>query len=179
MRIAHPLATVTATLSLAAALGLAGCGASPSATETATTDEIATEEQLDETTKGQAGTMPYVTDYEYDVDLGTSELYTEAARETAVKAIMADFNQWTGCTMLSVRYESDQASADSLAYCNELRAEGSTPYTGAIVFKTDFKSPNAELAKGTAWEPDTVYKDYEWYLAHTNNGPWEVVTYGY
>lgn len=179
MRLTHHLTTITATLSLAAALGLAGCGTSATTAESATTDEIATEEQLDETTKGQAGTMPYVTDYEYDVDLGTSEIYTEAARQAAVNALMADFNQWVGCTMLSVRYVSDQASTDSLAYCNELRDEGSKPYTGAIVFKTDFMSPNAELAKGTAWEPDFEYKDYEWYLAHTNNGPWEVVTCGY
>lgn len=184
MRLAHPIATVTATLSLAAVLGLAGCGAPATTTDAAATDEInteesATEEQLDEVTKGQPGTMSHEADYEYDVDLGTSELYTEAARETAVNALMADFNQWVGCTMLSVRYTSDEASTDALAYCNELRDEGSTPYTGAIVFKTDFRSPSAELAKGTAWEPDFVYRDYEWYLAHTNNGPWEVVTCGY
>ena len=182
MRISHPIVTTAATLSLAAALGLAGCGATGTSTDTATTDETTTQEtttdeQLDEVTKGQPGTASDAADY--TVSLGTSELYTEAAREAAVNAIMAEFNQWTGCTMLSVRYESDQASTDALAYCNELRDEGSTPYTGAIVFKTDFKSPNAELAEGTAWEPDTVYKDYEWYLAHTNSGPWEVVTYGY
>lgn len=178
MRLTHPIATMTVTLSLAAALGLAGC-ATNATTDTAATEETTTEEQLDETTKGQAGAASSATDYEYDVDLGTSELYTESSREAAVNAIMADFNQWVGCTMLNIRYVSDQTSTDALSYCNELRKEGTAPYTGAIVFKTDFKSPNAEIAKGTAWEPDTVYSDYEWYLAHTNNGAWEVVTCGY
>jgi D-alanyl-D-alanine carboxypeptidase len=45
-----------------------------------------------------------------------------------------------------------------------------------VEFLTDFHSPVE--AEG-AWEPDHEYKDYQWWLGRTDDGGWEVVTWGY
>ena len=43
-----------------------------------------------------------------------------------------------------------------------------------------FHSPTEEAdLKDTAWEPDKEYKDYQWFLARTKDGGWDVVSYGY
>lgn len=167
-------------LSLAAALAIAGCaGADATKDSASAAPATATEEVLEETEKAADGTAPYVTDYTYDVDLGTSETLDEKAREGAVDAIMTEFNQWEGCRMLSIRYAGDEASRDALDYCNEFPQAAKQPYAEAAVFVTDFHSPSKEAAEGTAWEPDVDYNDYTWYLARTADGPWQVVSCGY
>jgi D-alanyl-D-alanine carboxypeptidase len=45
-----------------------------------------------------------------------------------------------------------------------------------ISFYTDFHSP---VEGGGAWEPDTEYNDDEWWLARTEGGAWELLTWGY
>ena len=42
-------------------------------------------------------------------------------------------------------------------------------------FLTDFYSAAAH----DAWEADTEYNDYQWWLARTDGGDWEVVSRGY
>ena len=45
---------------------------------------------------------------------------------------------------------------------------------------SSFHSPSAEAAEGTAWEPDTDYKDYTWHLGRTDaKGSWKLMTQGY
>ena len=53
-------------------------------------------------------------------------------------------------------------------------------YTQCIQFLTDFHSPvdEEDLAE-TAWEPDEEYKDYQWTLARTDGGEWELLNWGY
>ena len=131
-----------------------------------------------EKTDATAATTP-ASETTYTIDYGTSELYSQEDMDAAIQTIMAEFDTWKGCTMKSISYAGDQASADNLAYCNEMREGGTTEFTDAIVFKTDFHSPSEEEAKGTAWEPDSDYNGYTWTLARTTGEPWDLVTWGY
>lgn len=113
------------------------------------------------------------------VDYGDSEIYTQADIDAAIDVIMAEFDQWTGATMKRIVLADDDLCMADLAYCNSLRSEGDPEFTQAIVFITDFHSPSAEQAEGTAWNPDTDYDDYTWHLARTDGGDWQLLTWGY
>jgi len=32
---------------------------------------------------------------------------------------------------------------------------------------------------GGAWEPDYEYSDWQWWLARTDGGEWQLITWGY
>lgn len=115
---------------------------------------------------------------DYEVDYGKSELYTQEDMDAAIQTIMGEFGTWKGATMQRIVYAGDTDSADAVSYCNEL-ANGSAKFTDAIVFKSDFHSPSKEEAEGTAWEPDTDYKDYTWFLARTPGEAWQLMSWGY
>lgn len=72
---------------------------------------------------------------------------------------MAEFGNRADCAMTSVYYDGDQTSKDSFACVNELKKERREPFADAIVFKTDFRSPSAELLEGTACEPATHHTE--------------------
>lgn len=113
------------------------------------------------------------------VDYGSSEIYTQEDIDAAIDVIMAEFGQWTGATMKRIVLADDDLCLADLAYCNSLREEGTPEFTQAIVFMTDFHSPSAEQAQGTAWNPDTDYDGYTWHLARTDGGAWQLLTWGY
>lgn len=115
----------------------------------------------------------------YRVDYGQSELYDHADMDAAVQVIMAEFGTWKGCAMQDITFTTDDTCTSDVAYCNELRAEGTPAFDEAIVFKSEFHSPSGQDAEGTAWEPDTDYAGWEWHLARTGNGPWQLLTWGY
>ena len=58
---------------------------------------------------------------------------------------------------------------------NEVAPDGN--YTQAAEFLMDFHS--SENAGGTTFEPDKEYTDYQWWLARTADGGWDIVTFGY
>lgn len=107
------------------------------------------------------------------VDYGTSALFTEAERKAAVAALRAELDTWTGCELHSIRYAGDGCcSAENLAWMNSLRENGQ--FTECIEFLTNFHSP-AENSGGL--DPDAEYIDYQWWLARTGGGDWELVTW--
>ena len=108
-----------------------------------------------------------------------SQLYTPEEMDAAVDVIMAEFDTWTGCAMNAVTYAGDECNTEeNIQWLNSLK-EGAN-YTQCIEFLTDFHSPvNEEDLKETAWEPDTDYTDYQWWLARTDGGQWELVSWGY
>ncbi len=116
-----------------------------------------------------------------EVDYGASKLYAEPDMDSALDAILAEFKNWDGCTLQRFAFAGDDAcGADELEYVNGLREEGAEAFDQAIVFTTDFHSPSAEKSEGTAWEPDTDYKDWTWHLGRTGaDGSWELLTWGY
>ncbi len=109
------------------------------------------------------------------IDLGKSTLYTEEELKEAVVQIKCRFAGWEGCELHSIRYAGDKsASEENLRWMNELDENGS--YTQAAEFLMDFHTPKEQTG---AWEADEEYTDYEWWLARSEDGGWEVVTQGY
>ena len=117
------------------------------------------------------------------VDYGTSETFIEKDMDYALDAILTEFATWKGCTLKRIAYAGDKASADDLIYVNDLRKDKlpeHPEFDQSIVFVTDFHSPSAENAEGTAWEPDKDYNDYTWHLGRTGeDGTWELMSWGY
>lgn len=116
---------------------------------------------------------------DFEIDYGTSDLYTQEDMDAAIDTIMAEFSTWKGATMQRVFYTDDATCESELPYLNGLAKDGISNFDQAIVFKSDFHSPSGEDAEGTAWSPDTDYTDYEWYLARVDGGDWKLITFGY
>ena len=108
------------------------------------------------------------------IDCGDSALYTEEDRSAAAKLISDTVESFEGCKLYAVKYEGDEVSKKNLEYCNSLAADGIT-YSESIVFTSYFRSP---VFGGGAWNANEIYS-WSWYLARTNDGKWEILTYGY
>ena len=108
------------------------------------------------------------------IDYGTSELFSQADMDDAIKEIKKTFSTFEGCKLYSLSYTSDEKCEKELEYCNKLASDGIT-YDECIVFDSCFRSP---FTNSGAWEPHTIYT-WSWYLARTDNGNWELLAYGY
>ena len=119
----------------------------------------------------QGGAAP-----EVSVDYGNSTLYTQEEMDEAIGLIEEEFAQFPeGCELQNIRYAGDECvTAENIAWMNEM-SEGPI-YMEVIEFLTDFHTP----AEGSmAFNPDEDYTDYQWWLARTERGAWERMTWGY
>ncbi len=115
------------------------------------------------------------------VDYGRSKIYDDSQIDSALLTMLDEFCSWKGCVMQRFAFAGDDAcGAEEVKYVNSLRKEGTDEFGQAIVLVTDFHSPSAEQAEGTAWEPDTDYKDYTWHLGRTDaDESWQLMSWGY
>ena len=112
-----------------------------------------------------------------DSPYGASDIYTAEDMESAVQKIHEEFDSW-GCELIDIRYAGDEcASQENLDWARSLDEEAD--YAQCIEFLMDFHSPKEEDLGGTAWDPDTDYTDYQWWLARSEGGEWEVFNWGY
>ena len=110
------------------------------------------------------------------IDYGTSEIYTEDELKDAVIQIKCKFAFWGDVDLKSIRYAGDEKATDEmLAKMNEINPDGK--YTQVAEFLMDFHTPK-EIGELT-FNPDADYTDYQWWLARTADGGWEIVTFGY
>ena len=107
------------------------------------------------------------------VDYGNSEVYSRQDMDEALKLIKERFYSWDGCKLYSISYAGDDFCERELDYCNSLADDGIT-YTECIVFRMRFRSP---IFGGGAWNPNFEY-DWSWYLARTDGGEWNLLTWG-
>ena len=107
------------------------------------------------------------------IDYGTSDVYSQADMDSAINQIKDTFSKWEGCKLYSISYTDDGLCERELDYCNTLADDG-VVYDQCIVFRTSFRSP---IYGGGAWNANFKY-DWSWYLARTNNGEWELLTWG-
>lgn len=113
---------------------------------------------------------------EVKIDYGKSALYTQAELYDALLAVKCKFASFADCELHSIRYAGDECNtAENIEWLNELD-EGQN-YTQVVEFLSDFHSPVADGPY--AWEPDTEYADYQWWLARTANGDWQLISWGY
>ena len=77
--------------------------------------------------------------------------------------------------MRIIRYSGDEnCTEENLRWLNELNGDGN--YTQVAEFLMNLHSPKEQFG---AWEADTEYTDYEWWLARGEDSGWEIVTQGY
>ncbi|MCR5088627.1 MAG: hypothetical protein K6C08_03825 [Oscillospiraceae bacterium] len=135
---------------------------------------IDTMERLSAETWDSWGFKPSAEEKDW-IDIGASGLYTqEELRDAAVK-IVGTLASWEVCELHSLRYAGDECcTEENLKWMNELNEEGE--YTQIAAFLMDFHT--AADAEG-AWEPDTEYTDYQWWLARNADGAWDLLTWGY
>ena len=113
---------------------------------------------------------------EVSVDLGSSDLYTEDELTDAVVQIKCKFAFWGDVDLKSIRYAGDEAATDSiLASMNEIAPDAN--YTQVAEFLMDFHTP--EDVGELTLNANSDYTDYQWWLARTDDGGWEIVTFGY
>lgn len=114
-------------------------------------------------------------------DYGSSKLYSKEDMDEAMDVIKKEFSTWEKCELHSIKYTSDQsASEKNLDWMNELGSANGykEKFTDCIEFYTDFHSPeNSEDAGALA--PDYEYTNYGWWLARTEGGKWQLLTWGY
>lgn len=139
-------------------------------------DDLYAEYIQAETVKFDIVSAPYKGSFrEIVLDYGQSELYSTDDMDEAIEQIFDTIGSWDGCELHSVRYAGDdKVTEENLRWMNQL-GHGKD-YADVISFYTDFHSP---VEGGGAWEPDTEYNDYEWWLARTEGGAWELLTWGY
>lgn len=111
-----------------------------------------------------------------DIDYGTSNVYSKADMDAAIALIINEFATWEGCELHSIRYSSDECNHEkNIKWMNDLGDEN-TEFTQCIEFVSDFHSPKAG---GGAWNADSEYTNWQWWLARTDNGKWNLMTWGY
>ena len=110
--------------------------------------------------------------------------YKSCDAETIEKWIRDEdvFKKWDGCELHSIRYTDDDFSNNeaNIKWMNEL-AEGrgyKANFTQCIAFFSDFHSPK-QADNHTAFNIDSEYTNWTWYLAREDAGEWKLMTFGY
>ena len=112
-----------------------------------------------------------------EINYAESEIYSRAEMYDAIDIIKSKFNEWRGCKLHAIRYAGDSAnSAENIKWLNEL-APGEN-FAQCIEFLSDFYV-SAEAADFTTFNPNSEYKNWQWWLARTDGGDWKLLTFGY
>lgn len=152
-------------------LGLTACASNADSAITA--EDVLAEQEGVSAVEDMAVNEP---EEEMIVDMGVSSIYTDEDRNTAVSAILDEFDTWEGCEMHAIRYAGDEVcTEENLEWLNSLDEDAN--YTECIEFVSEFHSP---VEGGGAWEPDQEYVDWNWWLARTDaDSDWVLVNWGY
>ena len=114
------------------------------------------------------------------VHYGSSEIYTKEDMKAAAEVIIDNFYDYNGSRfhgrkLFSLSYSGDERSGKELDYCNSFENYDGV-FTECIVF--DSFSVFYRLPGGAgSYENDIKF--WSWTLARTDDGPWELVGYGY
>lgn len=110
-----------------------------------------------------------------DINLGESDIYSEENLQSAADVIINVIGGWLSVEQVyDITYCGDELSADNLDYCKMLRDKN---YTQCVVFKSDFLT--SDSAENEGFNSNSRYDDWMWYLAKTDDGEWELLTWGY
>jgi hypothetical protein len=144
---------------------LTGCNNSQPTEEPENTNEV-----IEDTSTTQEVSDDYVVDY------WTSEIFSQEDLASAVDAIMNNFNSWeVKCEMKKITYRWDEKATSELEYCKDISPE----IDQCAVFISDFHVPDVDQEMAWAFEPNKDMLDWQWYVARSNDGAWNVITYGY
>jgi len=117
------------------------------------------------------------TDAGIPADYGISGLYTPEELEEAAVQVKCRFASFAYCVLHTLKYAGDGCNTEAnLKWMNEL--DEGKGYTQVAAFISDFHSP-LHPGEDSAWEPDREYTGWEWWLARTADGGWQLLTWGY
>ena len=111
-----------------------------------------------------------------NIDYGNSKIYTQDDLKAAVIQIECKFASYDGCELRRIRYAGDKAVTDEKRQAINKKNPGNK-YTQFAEFLMDFHSPENNGKTTLASNHD--YTDYQWWLARTADGGWEIVDFGY
>ena len=121
------------------------------------------------------GYLGAVNETDVTVDLGKSAVYSEEELKEMAVLIKCQFAAWKDCELHSIRYAGDEAvSEENLKWINSMSE--TAEYVKVAEFLMDFHSPKVSE---NAFESDTEYRDYQWWLGCDQEGSWEIVSWGY
>ena len=117
------------------------------------------------------------TDADVTVDYGVSELYTPEDLKEAAVQVKCRFASFSGCELHTLRYAGDDCNTEeNLSWMNRL--DEGKGYVQVAEFISDFHSP-LQPGDDDAWEADKEYTSWQWWLARTADGGWQLLTWGY
>lgn len=100
-----------------------------------------------------------------------SEVYTEEEMHDAAEVVIQLFEEnFSGCTLTSLRYLGDQTSAFQ-EWVEQYDADQ------AIILVSDFDV--GEVGDESALTPNSTYENWQWILVRDEGGSWEAKTWGY
>ena len=106
------------------------------------------------------------------INLGESNDYS---LQVAANIITEEIGGWESVKRVyDITYCGDELSADNLDYCKTL---GEKNYIQCAVFSSSFLT--AKSSESGGFNPNSRYDDWMWYLAKTDDGEWELLTWGY
>ena len=134
--------------------------------------------------QGRVTSLPNQIPSDIAIDYGKSDTYSKQDMNAAIELIEKEFATWEGCELHSISYTSDECnSKENIDWMNGLTESGNytvtdknAEFTQCIEFVSDFHSPKTG---GDAWETDHEYTNWQWWLARTDNGEWNLITWGY
>ena len=104
--------------------------------------------------------FPGKTSDDFSLITGSSQTYTPEEIQDAADAVLHYFKGFSGATMTKLRY------VDSFS---------SNGADKGMVFFSDFTVGDAT---NTTLNPNSTYKDWQWYVIQTDAGDWSVVNQG-
>ena len=113
-----------------------------------------------------------------EIDYGASSVYSKEEIDSAIEIIKKQFASFEGCELHSLSYMSDEEcnNADNIEWMNDLRTDANKEaFTQCIAFESSFRSPKKG---GGAWEANEEYT-WSWWLARSEGGEWNLMTWGY
>ncbi|MBQ9487840.1 MAG: hypothetical protein IJU91_08605 [Selenomonadaceae bacterium] len=115
------------------------------------------------------------------IDYGASKLFSKDDMDAAITEVLKRFETWQGCELHSILYVGDECnSAENLRWMNELAA--AKGHKDKMVYCMEFLSDfyvSREAENHTTFNPETEYKNWQWWLARSEKGEWQLLTFGY
>lgn len=106
------------------------------------------------------------------IDLGKSEIYSQEDLKSAAEVILKEIRSRKHIKQVyKISYCGDEYDASLIA--GSLNKD----YTQWVVFESSFKTSSSDKYEG--FKPDSNYDGWEWCIARTDNGKWELKMDGY
>ena len=102
-----------------------------------------------------------------------SSLYTQEDMGRAMDAVEAEAAQWEGIDVIGLSYAGDACNTrENIEWLSGLKDK---EYAQVLQFKSSIRT---DASVQGALDPNTDYTDYDIWLARTEGGDWEAVTWG-